>query len=109
MLHSLKNTTNPTLSLAHVPVWVQSQPNDSFMFIAMCDISSIKEVVMHELDHMLNGQSSRRHHQDIIRAVQQERLAREAAASRHHAAPAAHKTTSPLRAALSAVIQTVLG
>ncbi|MBX3080979.1 MAG: hypothetical protein KF716_05045 [Anaerolineae bacterium] len=33
---------------------------------------------MNDLDHMLNGKTSRQHHQEMIRQAQQAKLAREA-------------------------------
>ena len=54
---------------------------------------------MDGIDHMLNGAGSRRHHQDIIRQVQQDSFARAV-----EAAQAKHKTGSSLRAALTTIV-----
>lgn len=40
--------------------------------------------IVYELDHMLNGQGSRQHHQDIIRQIHYERFACEVEAAQQH-------------------------
>jgi hypothetical protein len=37
---------------------------------------------MYELDHMLNGEGSRQHHQDLIREAELDRLARKVKANK---------------------------
>jgi hypothetical protein len=54
---------------------------------------------MYEYDHMLNGRGSRQHQQDIIRCVQQERLARQI-----EAAQGKGKFISPAHAIFIALI-----
>ena len=54
---------------------------------------------MNDLDHMLNGNASHHHHQDMIRQAQQQRIAREA-----KRAKATRKTGITLPAILTALI-----
>ena len=57
---------------------------------------------MNDLDHMLNGSSSRQHHQDIIRQAQLAKFA-------HEAKPVqTNKAVSPLRAILVTIINLVM-
>ena len=57
---------------------------------------------MYDLDHMLNGNGIRQHHQDIIRQAQQAKLAREVKTKQ-----TSNKVISPLRAILTALINLV--
>jgi hypothetical protein len=57
---------------------------------------------MNNIDHMLNGKGSRQHHQDVIRWVQQDRLAQKAATVRNN-----QKTVSRVRATLIAIINMI--
>ena len=57
---------------------------------------------MNDLDHMLKGSGSRRHHQDIIRQVQYDKFAREVQAAQGNG-----KTGRSVRAVLEAVINLV--
>jgi hypothetical protein len=60
------------------------------------------EDIMNDLDHMLNGSGSRRHHQAIIRQVQYDNFAREVQAAQGNG-----KTSRSVRAVLVAVINLV--
>jgi hypothetical protein len=57
---------------------------------------------MNDLDHMLNGSNSRRHHQNIVRQVQYDKFAREV-----QAAQRSGKSGFSVRAVLVAVINLV--
>jgi hypothetical protein len=59
---------------------------------------------MHELDHMLNGAASRRHHQDMIQQAQKERLFRDVRVVRGN-----HKNVSRIRTVLIAIINCING
>ena len=52
-----------------------------------------------DIDHMLNGKNSRNHHQEIIRAAQQDKLAREV--------QNAQGKRSPMRAVLMTLVNLV--
>ena len=54
---------------------------------------------MYDLDHMLNGNGIRQHHQDMIRQAQRAKLTREAKIKQ-----TSRKAISPLRAVLVALI-----
>ncbi len=64
---------------------------------------NLTEDTMNDLDHMLNGSGSRRHHQNVIRQVQYDRFAREVQAAQGNG-----KTGWPGRAVLVAVIHLVM-
>lgn len=55
---------------------------------------------MYEVDHMLDGVSHRRHHQNLIRQAQHDRLARDM-----KAAQAKHPAVSPWRVMLIVLIR----
>ena len=57
---------------------------------------------MNDLDHMLNGRLSSRHHQQMIQQVQRERFAQEV-----RMAQPKHKTISLVRAGLVALINLI--
>ena len=54
---------------------------------------------MYDLDHMLNGNGIRQHHQDMIQQAQQAKFVREAKTKQ-----TSGKSISPLRAILAALI-----
>jgi len=58
---------------------------------------------MHDLDHMLNGKSSRQHHQDMIQWVQQDRFAHEFESARGN-----RKPVPRLRAVLVTLLNIVI-
>lgn len=55
-------------------------------------------------DHMLNGKSSRQRHQQIIQQARRDRLAQDV-----RAAHSDHKSVSPVRTVLIAVINMIVG
>jgi hypothetical protein len=59
---------------------------------------------MYELDHMLDGVSHRRHHQNLIHQAQHDRLARDMKAAR-----VKHPVVSLLRVVLIALIKLLTG
>jgi hypothetical protein len=66
---------------------------------------------MYELDHMLNGQGSHQHHQDILRWTQDERFAAEVEAAQRHPLTA-QRSLRRLRATLLSIttaLFTILG
>ena len=57
---------------------------------------------MYDLDHMLNGNGSRQHHQQMIREAQQEKFARAVKTDESN-----RKITAPLRLILAAIINLI--
>ena len=58
---------------------------------------------MNDIDHMLNGRGSRRHHQDMIQEARRNRMARDVSTAQGE-----QKTIAPIRAALIAVINWII-
>jgi hypothetical protein len=68
---------------------------------AFCE--KVRENIMNDLDHMLNGNASRQHHQDMIRQAQHAKIARELKSIK-----GSGKTAIPLPVMLTALIHLIM-